>query len=216
MRWPGSVVGQARGYRRLARKRDAGEGAFRDESLERGARGAQELVPKTPRSAEQAEPCELALCWPSMSDAVGKVAEGPERSGGCVCGSVRYVTVGDAERVTICHCTWCQRRTGTAFGTEVVFQEQRVRFSGIEPSCYRHHSDESGRWLEVCFCSRCGSNLGFTLETVPGIRTIPAGTYDDPTWLAPERIRFRHVFARTRRAWSDLSSHVEVYERHFR
>ena len=139
-----------------------------------------------------------------------------KRSGGCVCGAVRYETRGDAERVTICHCTWCQRRTGTAFGTEVVFLEGNVVFTVGEPSRYRHVSDESGRWLDQHFCARCGSNLGLTLETAPGIRSIPAGTFDDPTWLDPARIRFRHVFTRTRRSFGEVTPLVEVYEQHFR
>jgi hypothetical protein len=139
-----------------------------------------------------------------------------ERRGGCVCGSVRYVTQGEPERVTICHCRWCQRRTGTAFGTEVVFLETNVAFSGAPLLRYRHRSDESGRWLDSHFCGQCGTNLGLTLEAVPGIRSIPAGTYDDPAWLDPARTRFRHVFARTRRDWGDVTPLVEVHERHFR
>jgi hypothetical protein len=139
-----------------------------------------------------------------------------ERPGGCVCGAVRYVSVGAPVRVTLCHCTWCQRRTGTAFGTEVVFRAEQVHMSGVAPSQYRHVSDESGRWLELYFCPRCGTNLGFTLEAAAGVRTVPAGSYDDPTWLDPRQIGFRHVFTRTRRQWSDLSSHVEMFERHFR
>lgn len=142
--------------------------------------------------------------------------ESTARAGGCVCGVIRYVTLGDPERVTLCHCLWCQRRTGTAFGTEVVFSADRVQLSGIAPTTYRHRSDESGRWLDVYFCPRCGTNLGFTLEAVPGIRTIPAGTYDDAAWVQPSRTKFRHVFVRSRRNWSDLGSEVEVYERHFR
>ena len=137
-----------------------------------------------------------------------------QRSGQCVCGSVRYVCEGDPERVTVCHCLWCQRRTGTAFGTEVVFQEKNVTFSGDAPASYRHTSDESGRWLEIYFCARCGSNLGFRLQAVAGVRTVPAGTFDDATFL--EHVKFRHVFARTRRQWNELTSDVEVYERHFR
>jgi hypothetical protein len=137
-------------------------------------------------------------------------------AGGCVCKSVRYTCAGEPERVTICHCLWCQRRTGSAFGTEVVFQEHDVSFSGIEPTKYRHVSDESARWLDIYFCPRCGSNLGFTLQTVPGIRTVPAGTLDEPGLLDPKHMKFRHVFARSRRTWGDLTSEVEAYERHFR
>ena len=137
-------------------------------------------------------------------------------SGGCVCGGVRYACLGEPERVTVCHCLWCQRRTGSAFGAEVVFREENVRLSGIEPTAYRHVSDESGRWLDVYFCPRCGSNLGFTLQATPGIRTVPAGTLDDAGSLSPQRTEFRQVFARSRRGWSEVTSDVEVYERHFR
>ena len=137
-------------------------------------------------------------------------------TGGCVCGAVRFTATGEPLRVTICHCTWCQRRTGTAFGTEVVFEQGQVAFSGEAVGRYRHHSDESGRWLDVEFCPRCGTNLGFTLEAAPGLRTLPAGAFDDPAWITAERYAFRHVFVRSRRAWSDLSPLVETYEQHFR
>jgi hypothetical protein len=136
-------------------------------------------------------------------------------SGGCVCGSVRYTCAGAPERVTVCHCLWCQRRTGTAFGTEVVFREQDISFSA-PPATYRHVSDETGRWLDSHFCSRCGTNLGLTLQAVPGIRTVPAGTLDDPASIGPTTAKFRQVFARSRRDWGDVTSEVEVYERHFR
>jgi len=139
-----------------------------------------------------------------------------ERAGGCVCGAVRFVTRGEPKRVTLCHCLWCQRRTGTAFGTEVVFPTGHVSLSGETLTHYRHHSDESGRWLDVCFCGRCGCNLGFTLEAVPEVRTIPAGCFDDPTWIAPDAVPFRHVFTRSRRAWGTVSEHVEAYEHYLR
>ena len=139
-----------------------------------------------------------------------------EREGGCICGAVRFKVTGEPSRVTICHCTWCQRRTGTAFGTEVVFEHRQVVLTGSKIGHYRHVSDESGRWLDVEFCRRCGSNLGFTLEAAPGIRTLPAGAFDDPTWIRADRYKTRHVFLRSRRTWSDLSPLVEQYERHFR
>ena len=139
-----------------------------------------------------------------------------ERTGGCVCGDVRYTTKGDPLRVTVCHCKWCQRRTGTAFGTEAVFAHDVVFFSGSEPASYRHISDESGRWLEVEFCDRCGTNLGFTLEAVPQVRTIAAGTYDDPSWLSGTSVKYRHVYIRSRRSWSEITSEIEAYEEHFR
>jgi hypothetical protein len=139
-----------------------------------------------------------------------------ERCGGCVCGAARFKTTGEPLRVTICHCNWCQRRTGSAFGVEVVFDAGQVELAGSEITQYRHLSDESGRWLDIQFCGRCGSNLGFTLEAAPGLRTLPAGAFDDPGWIKADRYTFRHVYLRSRREWADLSPLVETYEQHFR
>lgn len=140
-----------------------------------------------------------------------------KNSGGCVCGSVRYKTTGEPLRVTICHCKWCQRRTGTAFGVELVFKDTQIEITGEEEiTHYRHISDESGRWLDLQFCKKCGTNLGLALEAAPGIQSLPAGTFDDPDWIKAEDYQFRHIYVRSKREWSDLSSDVEVYEEHFR
>lgn len=136
--------------------------------------------------------------------------------GGCVCGHVRYVADGDPERVTVCHCAWCQRRTGTAFGVEAVFRREQVEFTARSVRTYRHISDGSGRWLDQQFCSNCGTNIGFTLEAVPGIRTIAAGTFDDPSWIDSAKHQFRHVYLRSAQNWSDVPEGVEKYEEHFR
>ncbi len=146
----------------------------------------------------------------------GTEAASVRHEGGCVCGAVRYRTQGLPLRVTVCHCTWCQRRTGSAFGIEPVFaREQIVDLSGT-PTIYRHVSDISGRWLDVEFCATCGSNLGFTLEAVPEIRTRAAGSFDDPAWIDPADMEFRHVFARSARPWSRIPDDVQVWEAHFR
>jgi hypothetical protein len=55
-----------------------------------------------------------------------------QHQGGCVCGFVPYVTTGAPLRVTVCHCTWCQRRTGTAFAVVAAFDEKRVEIHGAQ------------------------------------------------------------------------------------
>jgi len=137
--------------------------------------------------------------------------------GGCVCGAIRFTSMSDPQRVTVCHCLWCQRRTGSAFGTEVVFFKQDIVQSGtVTAAHYRHFSDVSGRWLDMYFCATCGTNLGFELEAVPDIRTLPAGIFDQADWIDPARIPTRQVFARSRRNWGDVMQGVDVYEEHFR
>jgi hypothetical protein len=139
-----------------------------------------------------------------------------DRQGGCVCGAVRYIAQGNLARVTICHCTWCQRRTGSAFGVEAVYDTSTVVFVGSLIGTYRHVSDTSGRWLDQYFCTRCGTNLGLTLEAAPGVRSIPAGTFDDPSWLTRDRFRFCHIYMRSARDWSELPEGAEQHQAHFR
>ncbi len=139
-----------------------------------------------------------------------------QRTGGCICGNVRYDVSGEPKRITICHCVWCQRRTGSAFGVEVVFDKNQINITGQSLSSYRHVSDESGRWLEQHFCSECGSNIGLTLEAVPGIRSISAGSFDDSSWLESAEYPRRHVYTRSARSWTDIPADAECYELHFR
>ena len=63
-----------------------------------------------------------------------------------MCGSVRYRTVGEPMLATVCHCTFCQRRTGSAFSEPVIFKTEQVEFSGGRLATYEHRSDESQRW----------------------------------------------------------------------
>ena len=139
-----------------------------------------------------------------------------QHEGGCVCGAVRYRVDGDPARVTICHCTWCQRRTGTAFGVEAVFRPEAVAFTTDPPRRYRHISDTSGRWLDQEFCQNCGTNIGLILEAVPDVRSVAAGTFDDPSWIDRRKHHFRYVYLRSAQDWSDPPSGVELYELHFR
>ena len=139
----------------------------------------------------------------------------PIHEGGCLCGAVRYRTHGDPMRVTVCHCTWCQRRTGTAFAVEPVFNEEQVEITGEPLTHYRSVSDRSGRWLELEFCPTCGTNIGFTLEWRPGVFILDAGTFDDPGWIDPGRFDFRYIFLRSAQNWSKVPDGADVYEEHF-
>jgi len=138
------------------------------------------------------------------------------KSGQCVCGEVSYTISGEPKRVTICHCQWCQRRTGSAFGVEVVFEATQININEELVSRYRHISDETGRWIDQHYCSKCGSNIGLTLEVVPDIRSIAAGTFDDASWLQADKYHRSHVFTHSAQDWTDIPDDVERHDRNFR
>lgn len=130
-------------------------------------------------------------------------------AGGCVCGAVRYRTRGKPTMVTVCHCTFCQKRLASAFAMIASFDEQAVDFSQGDLSEYVHRSDESGRWLRMSFCPLCGTTVCHTAEVRPGIRSIAAGTFDDPAWLSIQR----HIWSRSKLPWVAIPDGVAVYER---
>lgn len=142
-------------------------------------------------------------------------ASSEEKTGGCVCGANRYIVHGNPVRITVCHCLWCQKRTGTAFGTELVYLDGNVDFSRMNTKTYRYFSDESNRWLDIKFCPDCGTNLGFTLELRAGICTIPAGTLDNPEWLDSLDVEIKQVYTRSRRCWADESKASDLYDSYF-
>ena len=107
--------------------------------------------------------------------------------GGCSCGAVRYRVNGTPIRTSVCHCSFCQRRTGSAFGIGIFFRDQDVEFLRGELKTYEHRSDETSRWLRFEFCPKCGTQVTWTVEAMPGLRAIGVGTLDDPKSIKPMR-----------------------------
>jgi hypothetical protein len=147
-------------------------------------------------------------------DIIGEPKMTRFHEGGCLCGELRYTAFGDPMRVTVCHCTWCQRRTGSAFAVEALFDQAQVRITGVT-SRFRSVSDESGRWLELDFCPKCGASIGFTFERLQGHRMIDCGTFDDPSWISPGRFEFRYVYLRSAQCWSDVPEGAQTFDRFF-
>lgn len=128
--------------------------------------------------------------------------------GGCLCGALRYRVRGNPLNTFVCHCTFCQRRTGSAFSLVIVFGDGQVEMSGSTITEYEHRSDESHRWVRLQFCNRCGTTVSGTLEHAPGARVISGGTFDDPNWLRLDH----HIWTRSAQHWMAFPTDVERFE----
>ena len=104
----------------------------------------------------------------------------PVLAGGCLCGQVRFAARQAPLRTFVCHCTFCQRVTGSSFYAESIFPMEAVQFNGGELRQYEHVSDGSGKKVFVQFCPTCGTTVGLTFERWPDMRAISRGCYDDP------------------------------------
>jgi len=106
--------------------------------------------------------------------------------GGCLCGAVFYETKADPVITAHCHCTDCQKSSGTGHCTHVGLPEEAVNFSG-EIKSYDSPAD-SGNTVSRGFCPTCGSAVFSRNSSMPGMAFIRASSLDDPNTVTPQMI----------------------------
>ena len=109
----------------------------------------------------------------------------PRRSGGCLCGQVRYTAPAQPLATAVCYCRDCQKQAGSALSILAVFPRDAVQFDGAI-SCY-HGQGTSGNVVLRNFCGQCGSPIYSDSDVMAerGIIAIKAGTLDDVSDLHP-------------------------------
>jgi hypothetical protein len=108
-------------------------------------------------------------------------------SGGCVCGEVRYEVSEPFVSANYCHCTRCQRRTGTGASANGRTAEGSFRIVKGEEfvKCW----DPGGGGFPKCFCSNCGSAL-YSQSPDGGEIAVRLGTVDGDPGIRPEKHQF--------------------------
>ncbi len=134
--------------------------------------------------------------------------------GGCLCGHVRYATTARPSRVTVCHCRFCQKATGSAYMVEPIFA--RTDFILLEgaPRTFELTSEGSGKRVQVHFCAECGTKLWLSFERFPDAVGIYAGTFDDPCWFAIDPATSKHIFLDSARADSIVPAGIPAFAAH--
>ena len=103
-----------------------------------------------------------------------------EMTGGCLCGQVGYTANADPVFVGVCHCTHCQKQTGTAFSVLVGIPKSATSIQGRLKTF--HDTGDSGQPVDRNFCPECGSPIFSDVAVMPGLTFIKAGTLDDTSW----------------------------------
>jgi hypothetical protein len=108
-------------------------------------------------------------------------------AGGCLCGRVRFEVTEPPVSASYCHCTRCQRRTGTAASAQVRVLPGSVRVvSGAE--IVRVYQPEDG--FGKAFCSECGAAL-WSVDPASGeIGGVRLGAFDSDPGLRPQYRQF--------------------------
>lgn len=104
--------------------------------------------------------------------------------GGCMCGALRYEVSTPPLMIYNCHCTNCQKISGSAFNTSVIVAEAALRFTAGEPARVEWTSDK-GTTRCGLFCGACGSRIVNGGKPSTGAFSLRAGTLDDTSWVQP-------------------------------
>jgi hypothetical protein len=121
----------------------------------------------------------------------------PPLTGRCLCGGVRFEITERPLSASYCHCTRCQRRTGTAASANARLARGSVRILEGE-ELVRAWQPPDG-WAKL-FCSVCGSALFSRDPDDPDVMGVRLGALDPGHDLRPE---YRHHVA-TAAAWEPL------------
>jgi hypothetical protein len=118
--------------------------------------------------------------------------------GGCICGKVRYSAEAEPVFVGVCHCTTCQKASGSAFNVVVAVPKPTLNLQGSTRT-YTGHGD-SGKETYRQFCPDCGSPVTIAAELMPDAVMLPAGTLDDRSWVKPAM----EIFCDSAQPWVSL------------
>ena len=127
-----------------------------------------------------------------------------ESEGGCTCGAVRYRLKAKPIVVHCCHCTWCQRETGSAFAVNAFIEASAVELLKGEPVSTTLPS-LSGKGQVLWRCADCGVTVWSNYAGAgPRFNFVRVGTLDDPACAPPDI----HIYIATKQPWVILPEGV--------
>ena len=133
-----------------------------------------------------------------------------ELKGGCICGRVRYRLKEEPMFVHACHCTDCQRTSGSAFLINM----------GIDTNDFVVEGDTSfvtlptttGEGSDIHYCPHCATYIWCQYHFLhKPVAVVRAGTLDNPDLVSPAY----HMFTRSKQSWVQLPADSPCYEEMF-
>ena len=126
--------------------------------------------------------------------------------GSCLCGSVKYELSGDFQSFFLCHCTRCQKDTGSAHAANLFAKAGTLTWLQNEDDVrtYKHPNSLHTK----SFCQKCGAALPTLAESINSV-VVPAGSLDSPVPILPTA----SIFVGSRATWSMDLSNVPCFEK---
>lgn len=128
-------------------------------------------------------------------------------SGSCLCGNVRFEVTPPFTAFRYCHCSRCQKASGSAHAANAFLPLAQFKWLGGESAIKRYDMPTAQRFA-VWFCSQCGTRVPHQVRGREDM-LIPAGVLDQQSAQRPEN----SIFWGSRAKWyvppGDMPCHEE-------
>jgi hypothetical protein len=127
-------------------------------------------------------------------------------TGGCQCGSVRYVVTREPIHLVACHSKECQRQSGSAFGMSMPVRKDSMTVAGLTNQFTR--MADSGNEVTGVFCPECGVRIYLALKSAQDVLAVKPSALDDTSLVQPGSF----IWMNSAQGWVLVPDSVEAFE----
>ncbi len=125
-------------------------------------------------------------------------------TGSCLCGRVQFRIDGALEPIQVCHCLQCRKAQGTPFATNTPVEADAFTLtSGAE--LLKAYESSPGK--QRVFCSRCGSPIYSSKDSLPGVLRIRAGLLNESLQVGPAA----HAYVGSKANWWPITDSLPQF-----
>ena len=121
------------------------------------------------------------------------------KTGSCLCGDVSFTYKSEPGMFLMCHCTDCQKSTGSPVASIIIVPEDDFSVNGSISSY------ECEAKVTRSFCKICGSQIFSRIESAPGVVAIKTGVLDEQPNIKPNLV----CWTKSKPNWFEIN-HPEI------
>ena len=121
------------------------------------------------------------------------------KTGSCLCGDVSFTYKSEPGMFLMCHCTDCQKSSGSPVASIIIVPEDDFSVNGSTSSY------ECEAKVTRSFCKICGSQIFSRIESAPGVVAIKTGVLDEQPNIKPNLV----CWTKSKPNWFEIN-HPEI------
>ena len=129
-------------------------------------------------------------------------------TGGCACGAVRYHVARAPIFVNNCHCSLCQKQTGSTSVVNMFVETEALTVQSGDLSEHIVTAGSGGNHI-ICRCAACGTAMWSFYPRLGRLGVgVRVGTLDRPGAVRPDAI----IFTESKMPWTALPADIPHFE----